>query len=175
MADPELEALETSLNLLNLMDIFKISTSETSISAFLAWLLQPQENHGLGTYFLKYFLMECAKRSEDFTVIDIDRLNLINALVKTEENFRGKKVDITIKIEQENVKKEEWLKSFNYFSEEAKIIKLADRIDNLLDMDTWSNERQTYYTEQSKLIVESCGDAHEGLKKRLKELIFIKE
>ena len=72
-------------------------------------------------------------------------------------------------------KKEEWLESFKDFSKEAKIIKLADRIDNLLDMDTWSNDRQLYYTEQSKIILNSCGDAHEGLTKRLKELIFIKE
>lgn len=87
------------------MNILKVDTSETVFSSFLAWLLNPQENHGLGSYFLKYFLMRCAKISKDFTVLDIDELNLSNAIVRTEENFLGKRADITIRIEDANLMK----------------------------------------------------------------------
>ena len=91
VSDPILAELENSLNSLNLMEAFGISFSETSASSFLAWLFNPKENHGLGTYFLKYFLMKCANLDEKISEIDIDRLHLNNAIIRTEENFRGKK------------------------------------------------------------------------------------
>ena len=97
--------LEASLNVFNIMNILKVETSETVFSSFLAWLLNPLENHGLGSYFLKYFLMRCAKISKDFTVLDIDELNLSNAIVRTEENFLGKRADITIRIDDVNLMK----------------------------------------------------------------------
>lgn len=86
------------------MEAFGISFSETSASSFLAWLFNPKENHGLGIYFLKYFLMKCAKLDEKISEIDIDRLHLDNAVIRTEENFRGKKADITIKVENDEEK-----------------------------------------------------------------------
>jgi len=104
VSDALLAELEMNLNSLNLMEAFGISFSETSTSSFLAWLLNPEENHGLGTYFLKYFLMECARLDEKISTIDIDRLQLNNAIIRTEENFRGKKVDITIKVEHNKEK-----------------------------------------------------------------------
>ena len=97
--------LEASLNVFNIMNILKVETSEIVFSSFLAWLLNPRENHGLGSYFLKYFLMRCAKISNIFTVIDIDELNLNNAIVRTEENFHGKRADITIRIDDINLMK----------------------------------------------------------------------
>lgn len=104
VSDSILAELEKALSSLNLMEAFGISFSETSTSSFLAWLLNPEENHGLGTYFLKYFLMECAKLDENISEIDIDRLQLNNAIIRTEENFRGKKADITIKVENDEEK-----------------------------------------------------------------------
>ncbi len=91
--------MEAKLKSFNILNVFKISTSETAISAFLSWIMNPNEDHGCGDYFLKYFLIECAKISGDFSVINIDGLNLNNAMVKTEENFYGKKADITIRID----------------------------------------------------------------------------
>jgi len=99
VSDPILAELENTLNSLNLMEAFGISFSETSTSSFFAWLFNPKENHGLGTYFLKYFLMKCANLDEKISEIDIDRLHLNNAIIRTEENFRGKKADITVKVE----------------------------------------------------------------------------
>ena len=103
--DPDLAFLEASLNLFNVMNVLKVETSETVFSSFLAWLLNPRENHGLGSYFLKYFLMRCAEISNVFTVIDIDKLNLSNAIVRTEENFLGKRADITIRIDDKDLMK----------------------------------------------------------------------
>ena len=91
--------MEDKLKVFNIMDVFKVSTSETTISAFLAWILNPKEDHGCGDYFLKYFLIECAKGSSEFSVIQIDSLDLKDAIVKTEENFVGRKADITIRID----------------------------------------------------------------------------
>lgn len=105
VVDPDLATLEANLNVFNVMNVLKVETSETVFSSFLAWLLNPRENHGLGSYFLKYFLMRCAKISDIFTVIDIDKLNLSNAIVRTEENFHGTRADITIRIDDIKVMK----------------------------------------------------------------------
>ncbi len=102
ISDPDLMKLEQNLKTFNLMRVFKISTSETAISAFLRWILAPNEDHGIGDYFLRYFLMECAKNITEFNVIEIDGLSLDEAIVKTEENFLGKKADITIRIDKDN-------------------------------------------------------------------------
>lgn len=103
--DPDLATLVANLNVFNVMNVLKVETSETVFSSFLAWLLNPRENHGLGSYFLKYFLMRCAKISNIFTVIDIDKLNLSNSIVRTEENFHGTRADITIRIDDINLMK----------------------------------------------------------------------
>jgi len=73
----------------------------------------------------------------------------------------------------EGMDKEDWLKSLKNVSKKARIIKMADRIDNLLDMgnDVWSKKKQKSYTEQSKLILESCGDANPELARKLQEII----
>lgn len=102
ISDPDLIKLEQNLKTFNLMRVFKISTSETAISAFLRWILAPNEDHGIGDYFLRYFLMKCAEYSTEFNLIEIDGLSLDEAIVKTEENFFGKKADITIRIDKDN-------------------------------------------------------------------------
>lgn len=99
ISDPDLIELEQNLKTFNLMRIFKISTLETATSAFLRWLLDPNEDHGIGDYFLRYFLMECANSTNEFNLIEIDGLQLEKAIVRTEENFWGKKVDITIRVD----------------------------------------------------------------------------
>ena len=90
ISDPDLIELEQNLKTFNFMRIFKISKSETATSAFLRWLLDPNEDHGIGDYFLRYFLMECANSTNEFNLIEIDGLQLEKAIVRTEENFWGK-------------------------------------------------------------------------------------
>ena len=73
----------------------------------------------------------------------------------------------------ENISKEEWLRTFDTTSKEAKLIKLADRIDNLMDMKLpeWTVEKQKNYAEQGLIILETCGKASPKLANKLKKLI----
>lgn len=67
--------------------------------------------------------------------------------------------------------KEDWLKTFENASKEAKIVKMADRIDNLLDMEMGPIEKRKSYAEQAKLIVKYCGNADVKLARKLQEII----
>jgi guanosine-3',5'-bis(diphosphate) 3'-pyrophosphohydrolase len=73
----------------------------------------------------------------------------------------------------ENTSKDEWLRTFGTASKESKLIKMADRIDNLKDMKLpdWSVEKQKKYAEQGLIILETCRDANSSLAKRLNKLI----
>ena len=70
-------------------------------------------------------------------------------------------------------KKDDWLRSFDTASKEAKLIKMADRIDNLMDMNTldWTVERKKAYAEQGLIILKKCGNANLRLAHKLKEII----
>lgn len=69
-------------------------------------------------------------------------------------------------------KKDKWLEKFVNNSKEAKIIKIADRIDNLMEIiDVWAIEKQISYTDQAKIILKSCGDANMKLAKKLDDII----
>ncbi len=73
----------------------------------------------------------------------------------------------------EECNKDDWLNSFDSASKEAKIIKIADRIDNLLDMKStgWSVERQKKYATQGLIILEKCGEINPELAIKLEETI----
>ncbi len=92
------------------------------------------------------------------------------------ERLFGSKVAVIVNelTQPEEIEKEEWLENFKYFSREARIIKIADRIDNLLDMDVWDKEKQISYLKQSKIILKSCGDANKELAEILKNIFKIK-
>ena len=90
------------------------------------------------------------------------------------KNKFGEKVASIVKelTKVEGVDKNKWLRSFEYASKEAKIIKMADRIDNLMDMgDFWSIEGQKSYADQGKIILNQCGEAHSWLAGKLEEVI----
>lgn len=98
-------------------------------------------------------------------------------LEEINKNF-GKKIgsivgELTKPKEAKGRKKDWWIENFVNSSEEAKIIKMADRIDNLLEMvEDWSVEKQINYANQAKIILRSCGDANEELANKLEELII---
>lgn len=73
----------------------------------------------------------------------------------------------------EGLSKEEWLECFKFYSKEAKIVKIADRIDNLLDMEECSfpEPRKSRYYEQSKIILRTCGDANRDLAMKLYDMV----
>jgi guanosine-3',5'-bis(diphosphate) 3'-pyrophosphohydrolase len=87
-----------------------------------------------------------------------------NTSIEAIKNKFGKKVasivdELTI---PKSKNKEDFLKNLKHASKEAKLIKLADRIDNLMDLsiDSWSKEKKRSYAEQARIILKSCGDAH---------------
>jgi len=58
MACPELLELESRISRLNIFRILKAEKNEIRHSNMLAWLLDPQESHGLGDRFLRRWLMK---------------------------------------------------------------------------------------------------------------------
>lgn len=72
-----------------------------------------------------------------------------------------------------NQTKENYLKSLKNVSKEAQIIKMADRIDNLLDMDisNWDRAKKEKYAKHGELILEICGNSNLKLSKKLSEVI----
>ena len=56
VGNPDLARLETELAQFNLFEAIGVVRSEVRHSDFLAFLLDPSQNHGLGEFFLKPFL-----------------------------------------------------------------------------------------------------------------------
>jgi len=95
-------------------------------------------------------------------------------LEEIEKEFNAKVAMIVKELSKpEQANKEEWLKNLKSVSNEAKIIKMADRIDNLMDMnnDNFTSEKLKSYAEQGRIILETCGDTHSELAGKLKEII----
>ncbi len=90
----------------NIFRILGIEYDEVRWSAFLAWLLDPNEDHGLGDKFLRAFLVDILKdaRDEKLRAIDIYLKKLSDVEVRVEEDFgeygRG---DITIRCHEDNL------------------------------------------------------------------------
>lgn len=73
--------------------------------------------------------------------------------------------------------KEEFLKNMTQGSVEARTIKMADRIDNLIDMETinWSLKKKRSYISHAKIILSACNSANEELAELLGEIIITEE
>jgi len=93
-------------------------------------------------------------------------------LEEIEQVFGSKIASIVNEVSKpDNKSKDEWLEDFDQFSAEARILKMADRIDNLLDMRDWSSDYQKVYAKQAKIILKKCREADENLAKKLEEII----
>ncbi len=105
-----------------------------------------------------------------------DVLEEIDTEVSEIENLFGKRVaEIVSELTKpEELKKEDWLEGFKDYSKEAKIVKLADRIDNLSSMESlfFPKERLSRIREQAKIILRTCGDVSTNLYSRLFNLIY---
>lgn len=84
--NPELEQLENLLAEFNIFEAIGAVRQELRHSDFLAFLLNPAENHGLGDIFLKKFLMRVLTDADNppFSAIEIDVANLQNAEIQRE-------------------------------------------------------------------------------------------
>lgn len=86
--NPELEQLEALLEQFNIFEAIGVVRQELRHSDFLAFLLNPQENHGLGDVFLKRLLQKILVATQDvivqITPIDLDVWSLDQMLVLRE-------------------------------------------------------------------------------------------
>jgi hypothetical protein len=93
--DPRLDRLELFLRKTNFFYIINCQNLEIRHSNFLAWLLNPKENHGFGDYFLKRFLKDIFSNRTVTWIdeFDIDQINFEDVEIKREWN----NIDILIK------------------------------------------------------------------------------
>jgi hypothetical protein len=77
----------------SLFDVLGVENNELVHSNFLAWLLTPNENHGLGTTFIKKTLKLIASRSRFLNINDLDFGKL---QVNREESGEQGRLDIRI-------------------------------------------------------------------------------
>lgn len=94
LKDPSFQKLEILSENPNIFEILKTQTYEIRHSNFLAWIFNPNANHGLGDRFLKMFLIDLAvdKKSNDFNVLTVQNLDYSNIEIRRE----WKDIDIVI-------------------------------------------------------------------------------
>lgn len=95
LLDENLKGLENDFSKFNIFDCLKLTRAEIRHSNFLAWLLDPNETHGLNDFFLKEFLKKILKNNENVistinnenstkkyntpNILDIDKWNMAQA------------------------------------------------------------------------------------------------
>lgn len=98
--NPDLDRLEEMLSDFNLFETLDLVNAEIRHSNVLSWLLNPNENHGLNTYFLniflKHFLSENKITIDTVSIFDIEMLNYNDVEIRRE----WKNIDILIIIKE---------------------------------------------------------------------------
>jgi hypothetical protein len=100
--NPELERLEALLDDFNPFVALRWTHQEIKHSAFLRWLLDPAETHGLGAYFLRAFLKRLAHESRVLdtdapSVFDIDSWGLSEVQILQESQG----IDLLVRSDQD--------------------------------------------------------------------------
>jgi hypothetical protein len=75
------------------MKVFGLEDNEIVHSSFLAWLLDPMESHGIGSYFAEKFLSKCVSMEKDGNLLDVDFTKL---RVETERSGDKSRFDIRV-------------------------------------------------------------------------------
>ena len=80
ICDKDLKELEQMFGKFNIFDCLKLTRTEIRHSNFLAWLLDPNETHGLKDYFLKEFLKHILKsKKKEIAEINRKEIDLKNS------------------------------------------------------------------------------------------------
>jgi len=100
LQNPDLERLELMLGDFNLFETLNLVNAEIRHSSVLSWLLDPNQNHGTGYYFLnlflKYFITENKTSINHLSIFDIEMFNYSDVEVLRE----WKNIDILITIKE---------------------------------------------------------------------------
>jgi hypothetical protein len=89
LQDADFEQLEELAQPFNVFEVLGAVQQEVRHSNFLAWLLNPSQNHGLGDYFLKRFLWKSTGVARDLgiqtlTPLEVDALDLTTIVARRE-------------------------------------------------------------------------------------------
>lgn len=89
--NPEFDKLEEQLNQFNIFETLQIVNAEVRHSNVLAWLLNPAENHGLGTFFLRHILKHFVSENknallDNISLFDLERYNFADIEIRREWN-----------------------------------------------------------------------------------------
>ncbi len=102
LSNPELEKLEGMISDFNLFETLNLIHAEIRHSNVLSWLLNPSQNHGLGSYFLnlflKHFISENKSTIEGIDIFKIEMLSYTDVEVRRE----WKNIDILIIIKEKD-------------------------------------------------------------------------
>lgn len=72
--EKDLVEIAKKSSVFNPFDVLKVSHAEIRHSNVLAWLFNPQGNHGFGDWFLKSFLIQVCLENETHTTIPLSKL-----------------------------------------------------------------------------------------------------
>lgn len=89
--NPKLDELEEKLNQFNVFETLKIVNAEVRHSTVLSWLLNPSENHGIGSFFLhhllKHFISENKSTlSNTISLFDLESYSFADIEIRKEWN-----------------------------------------------------------------------------------------
>ncbi len=102
--NPELDRLEKTLSTFNVFETLSIVDAELRHSNMIAWLLNPESNHGLGEVFLKQFLKLLVSRNKqaltDISLFDFEILSYADVEVRREWN----NIDLLLILNEENAR-----------------------------------------------------------------------
>jgi len=108
LLDPDFEDLQNKLTEeVDFMSILNVSHKELQHSNILGWLFNPNENHGLGDYFIKAFIKRCfiinkydtiGYNDKSLSIVQFDNLDFDDVVVKREY----KNIDILLTSEKSN-------------------------------------------------------------------------
>ena len=82
ICDEQLKELEQKFEGFNIFDCLRLTRAEIRHSNFLAWLLDPNETHGMNDYFLKEFLKKVLLKKKN----EIKKINGIEIELKIPES-----------------------------------------------------------------------------------------
>lgn len=105
----DLRELERLLGRFNVFDVLKSAESELRHSNMLAWLLDPDQSHGLGDLFLRRWLMLVLNEAADGgRVLDLDPVEVdTEPIALVEVSREWNRIDVLVKIRLKNG--EEWI------------------------------------------------------------------
>lgn len=96
----ELEQLEEKLRQFNIFEAVGMESQETKHSAFLAFLLDPQQPHGLGNDFLKLLLQRALIGTSTaplpINIVRLHLMSLVETLVERERSVVSGRIDILL-------------------------------------------------------------------------------